>query len=122
MERESLSLTASITSLVVVTGCPFMLTITSWSLNPELGGEKKKEHETQEFYLSQLELNVYLYGTTILLVVNIPTWKPEIASILSNMRTVLICYEIILKATILFTFIKLIFYHNQSCIRGLLLP
>lgn len=41
MERESLSLTASITSAVVVTGCPFMLTITSWSLKPELGrGEK----------------------------------------------------------------------------------
>ena len=40
-ESESLALTASITSVVVVTGSPFMLTITSWSFNPELGGEKK---------------------------------------------------------------------------------
>lgn len=37
-----------------------MLTITSWSLNPELGGGEKKDHENISFTYSHLEFSIYL--------------------------------------------------------------
>lgn len=82
MERTSLFLTASVTSVVVVTGCPFMLTITSWFLNPELGGRGKKDHEIIKLYLPSSIIKCL--SLTDLLTLNTQTRKQKITSILPS--------------------------------------
>ena len=61
-DSESLSFTASTTSVMLVTGCPFMLTITSWSLNPELGGGRKDQEGLRVLPHPQPECSICLLG------------------------------------------------------------